>query len=188
MILAYARVSTDQQNLNRQLDALEAYGYDELYMEKITGTKLARPELDKLRIRARAGDSILVESFSRLGRNTRDLLNLIYQFSDSGIELISLKEQLDTTTPTGRLMLTMMLALAQFERDTTVERIKEGMSAARRRGLSPGRPPKDKKSIDRAVKLYNEGTVSVKDIAKICGVSVPTLYRYIEKQKEKQGV
>lgn len=104
MRLGYARVSTESQNLDRQIDALNQYGVDEIYTEKMTGTKAHRPELDKVRLRARAGDVIVVESLSRLGRSTKDLLNLLDDFEKKDIQLVSLKEDIDTATPTGKLM------------------------------------------------------------------------------------
>jgi len=179
--IAYARVSTEQQSLNRQLDALQAYGYDEIFTEKMTGTKADRPELDKVKLVARAGDVVVVESLSRLGRSSKDLLNLLDEFERKGVQVVSLKENIDTSTPTGKLITTVLSAISQFERDLIVQRTQEGMAAAKARGKTGGRPPVDKKAIDRAVKLYNSKMYSVKEIVALCGVSQASLYRYAGK-------
>lgn len=128
-LIGYARVSTEQQNLDRQLDALRNYGVTDknLFTEKMTGTKSDRPELDKVRLKARSGDTLVIESLSRLGRSTKDLLNLIDEFTNNGVTVVSLKESIDTETPTGKLLLTVLSALAQFERDLIVQRTNEGL-------------------------------------------------------------
>ena len=137
--LGYARVSTQDQELARQIDALNSYGVDEIFTEKITGTKANRPELLKLKNKLRAGDVVIIESLSRLGRSTKDLLNLIEEWNMQEVKLISLKENIDTTTPTGKLLITVLSAISQFERDITVQRTNEGLKAARARGRKGGR-------------------------------------------------
>lgn len=183
MRIGYARVSTEAQNLDRQVDALRAYGVDELYTEKMTGTKSRRPELDKVRLRMREGDSVVVESLSRLGRSTKDLLNLLDEFEAKGVLLISLKESIDTSTPTGKLLVTVLSAISQFERDLIVQRTQEGLKAARARGRMGGRPPVDDKTIQKALKLYAANTHTTKEISSICGISVSTLYRALANEK-----
>lgn len=180
MRLGYARVSTESQNLDRQIDALNQYGVDEIYTEKMTGTKAHRPELDKVRLRARAGDAIVVKSLSRLGRSTKDLLNLLDDFERKGIQLVSLKEDIDTATPTGKLLVTVLSALSQFERDLIVQRTNEGLKAARARGRKGGRPKADQKAVEKAVKLYEAQTHSIKEITQITGISQATLYRALK--------
>ena len=182
--LGYARVSTESQNLDRQIDALNQYGVDEIYTEKMTGTKAHRPELDKVRLRARAGDAIVVESLSRLGRSTKDLLNLLDDFERKGIQLVSLKEDIDTATPTGKLLVTVLSALSQFERDLIVQRTNEGLKAARARGRKGGRPKADQKAVEKAVKLYEAQTHSIKEITQITGISQATLYRALKQAVE----
>ena len=179
--IAYARVSTEQQSLDRQLDALERYGYDEIFTEKMTGTKADRPELDKVKLVARDGDVVVIESLSRLGRSSKDLLNLLDEFDNKGVQVVSLKENIDTRTPTGKLITTVLSAISQFERDLIVQRTQEGMAAAKARGKTGGRPPVDKKAIERAVKLYESKMYSVKEIVGLCGISQATLYREIRK-------
>lgn len=177
VIIGYSRVSKESQNLERQIDALNEYGVDCMFTEKMTGTKKDRPELDKVKLKARAGDIVVVESLSRLGRSTKDLLSLIDEFDKEGVQLVSLKENIDTKTPTGRLLLTVLSAIVQFERDLTVQRTEEGLKAARARGRKGGRPKSDQKAVEKAVKLYNTQTYSIKEIVAISGISQGTLYR-----------
>ena len=131
MIYGYARVSTSDQNLDRQKDALKKYGIDLLFCEKMSGTKKTRPELDKMLSVLQDGDTIVIESLSRLGRSVKNLAELMELFNDKNVRLISLKETIDTTSSTGRLLFTILSSLAQFERDVLVERTREGLNAAR---------------------------------------------------------
>jgi len=176
----YARVSTQEQELARQIDALKNYGVDEIFTEKMTGTKSDRPELNKLKNKLRNGDTVVIESLSRLGRSTKDLLNLIEEWEKQNIKLISLKENIDTTTPTGKLLITVLSAISQFERDITVQRTNEGLQAARARGRKGGRPRADRKAVEKAVKLYNAKTHSIREITEITGISQMTLYRALK--------
>ncbi len=184
MKFGYARVSTDDQELARQIDALNNYGVDKIYKEKITGTKAKRPELDKLKNALREGDEVIIESLSRLGRSTKDLLNLIEEWNSQGVKLVSLKESIDTTTPTGKLLTTVLSAISQFERDITVQRTNEGLQAARARGRKGGRPKASSAKVEKAVKLYLAQTHSIKEITAICGISQATLYRALAAQQE----
>ena len=176
-IFGYARVSTEAQNLDRQLDALKRYGVDSIYNEKMTGTKKDRPELMKMLDRITEGDTIVIESLSRLGRSTKDLIELVELFERKKVHLVSLKESIDTSTPTGKLLFTLMSALAQFERDTIAERTREGLRSARARGRIGGRPKIDEAKVKQAVKLYNTRQYSVKEIEELTGVKKATLYR-----------
>ena len=181
MIFGYARVSTQDQELARQIDALGKYGVDEIFTEKMTGTKANRPELNRLKDKVRPGDVVVIESLSRLGRSTKDLLSLIEDWNQQGVKLVSLKESIDTTT--GKLLLTVLSAISQFERDITVQRTNEGLQAARARGRKGGRPKVDSKAVDKAVKLYHAETHSVKEITTICGISQAPLYRALAVEK-----
>lgn len=173
----YARVSTEQQNLDRQLDMLTQYGVDYIFNEKMTGTKRNRLELNKLLDRLMAGDTIVVESLSRLGRSTKDLIELVELFEKKQVHLVSLKEQIDTSTSAGKLLFTLMSAIAQFERDVIAERTREGLNAARARGRVGGRPRTNEQKVRRAVKLYQTGQYSVREIEELTGVKKSTLYR-----------
>lgn len=181
MKIGYARVSTQDQNLDRQLDALNKAGCERIFNEKMTGTKSARPELQMMLLTVRPGDTVIVESFSRLSRSTKDLLQMVEKLSNMGVHLVSLKEDLDTTTATGKLMLTMLSALSQFERDLIAERTIDGLKAARARGRCGGRPKlgtdKDRK---QAIAMYNANVMSNKEIATKFGISLRTLNRWIK--------
>ena len=187
MKFGYARVSTEEQSLDRQIDALNRYGVDELLTEKMTGTKSSRPELDRLLDKLRNGDTVVIESLSRLGRSTKDLLALVEHFEKQGVVLISLKESIDISTPTGKLLVTVLSALCQFERDLTVQRTNEGLTAARARGRKGGRPPKDAKTVEKALKLYKAQTHSVAEICELCGLAQGTLYKAIREQQEQES-
>lgn len=156
MVYGYARVSTRQQDLSRQLDLLERYECHKIYTEKISGIRTNRPELNKLKKRVKEKDKIIIESFSRLGRSTKDLIDLVYFFERKGVKVISIKENFDTQTPQGKLMMTVFQAFSQFERDIIVERTKEGLDSARARGNIGGRPRIDPKLIQYALNLYQK--------------------------------
>ena len=166
----YARVSTEQQNLARQLDMLAQYGVDYIFNEKMTGTKRDRPELNKLLDRMMEGDTVVIESLSRLGRSTKDLIELVELFRERGVHLVSLKEQIDTSTPAGKLLFTLM-------RDVIAERTKEGLDAARARGHIGGRPRTNAQKVKQAVKLYHTKQYTVREIEELTGVKKATLYR-----------
>lgn len=181
-VFGYARVSTEQQNLDRQLDALKKYGCDLIFNEKMTGTKKDRPELSKMIDRMTEGDTVVIESLSRLGRSTKDLIELTELFQIKGVHLVSLKESIDTSTSTGRLLFTLMSAIAQFERDVIADCTREGLRSARARGRTGGRPKADADAVKKAIKLYNTEQYSVKEIEELTGVKKSTLYRNIRSQ------
>ena len=180
MIRAYARVSTADQNLDRQLDALVNYGIDIMYCERMSGTKKNRPELDRMLKEVEDGDTIVIESLSRLGRSVKNLAELMEMFNNRNIRLVSLKETIDTTTPTGKLLFSIMSSLAQFERDILVERTQEGLAAARARGRCGGRPKVEEAAVKKAVALYQTQLYSLKEIKDLTGVSASTIYRIIK--------
>lgn len=128
----------------------------------------------------RLGHTVIVESFSRLGRSTKDLIDLVTYFEEHEVKLMSLKENFDTSTPHGRLMMTVFQAFSQFERDLIVERTKEGLKSARARGRKGGRPRVNQRDIERAVKLYVSQAYSIKEITEMTGISKATLYRYLK--------
>ena len=179
MIIGYARVSTTDQHLDRQLDMLNGYGADKIYSEKVTGTRKERPELNRMLNELSEGDTVVVESLSRLGRSTKNLIELMELFNERGVNLVSLKESIDTTTPTGKLLFTLISAISQFERDCLAERTKEGLAAARARGRKGGRPPTSHTTLERARKLYESKEYTISEITELTGISKSTLYRYI---------
>ena len=178
--IGYARVSTADQNLDRQLDMLRQHGVDAIFQEKMTGTKRERPELENMLAHLAEGDTVVVESLSRLGRSTKDLLELTELFQSKGVQLVSLKESIDTSTPAGKLMFTLMSALAQFERDVIAERTAEGLKAARARGRKGGRPKCDQKKLQQALKLYDTKQYTVNEIEELTGIKRSTLYRALQ--------
>ena len=144
MKIGYARVSTEEQNLDRQLDSLKEAGCEKIFQEKITGTKKERPELDKLMEQLRSGDLIIISDLTRLSRSVKDLFSLVDQIEKKGANIKSLKESwMDTSTPQGKLMFTIFAGISQFERDLISQRTLEGLVAARARGRNGGRPKKD---------------------------------------------
>lgn len=185
MKIGYARVSTQDQNLDRQLDNLRAAGCERIFNEKMTGTKSDRPELRTMLLTLRSGDILVIDSFSRLSRSTKDLLDLVEKLTDMGVHLVSLKENLDTTTATGKLMLTMLSALSQFERDLIAERTVDGLKAARARGRCGGRPRiGSDKDRQQALAMYDANVMSNTEIAAHFNVSQSTLSRWIRSRKQ----
>jgi DNA invertase Pin-like site-specific DNA recombinase len=184
MLLGYARVSTEEQCLDRQLDALIKHGVDafNIHTEKMTGTKTNRPALDTMLGKLRSSDIVVIESLSRLGRSARDLLNLMERLDKEGVTLVSLKESIDTSTPYGRLIFTVLAAISEFERDIIVSRTREGLQAARARGRKGGRPKCDPKKLEQAVRLHTANSHSIKEITVLTGISATSLYRELNKR------
>lgn len=182
--IAYARVSTNQQDLARQLDMLESYGYDKLIEEKFTGTTKNREGLQELLKWVQAGDTIVVESISRLGRNTLDILQMVEDFDKRGINFVSLKENIDGTTPSGKAMVGMFAVMAQLERDLLVQRVQEGLTASKKRGKVLGRPKADANKVTQALNMHESGNYTVSEIIRLTGISQGTLYRALAERKD----
>ena len=181
MKIGYARVSTEEQKLNRQIDILKQAGCEKIYEEKISGTKMERPELNKMLDHLRTGDIIVIEELTRLSRNVRDFFILVEFIEKKGVNIKSIKESwIDTTTAQGKFMFTICAGLGQFERDLVSQRTKEGLGAARARGRVGGRPAKKNEDIKLAINMYNSKNYSISEITKITNVSKTTLYRYIK--------
>lgn len=183
MLFGYARVSTQEQELHLQLDALRAYGCAQVVEEKASAAK-ERPALRGLLEQLRSGDTLVVWKLDRLGRSLKNLVELVTGFQERQIQFVSLQDHLDTTTAQGRLMFNLFASLAEFERDLTRERTNAGLAAARARGRQGGRPPglsKEAQSKAEAAKtLYLQKDKSVEDIGKLLGVSRATIYRYLD--------
>ena len=141
MVVAYVRVSTETQNEARQVEALEKYGIEKWYVEKVSGKNTEREQLQLLLDFVREGDEVYVMDFSRLSRSVQDLLNIVDLLNKKKVRLVSLKENLDTSTATGKLMLTMIGAISEFERENILERQREGIAIAKREGKYKGRKP-----------------------------------------------
>lgn len=190
IVYGYARVSTTGQCLDRQLDALTQAGVDKdlIYTEKMSGTKSNRPKLKALLNILERGDTVYIESLNRLGRSSADLITLMQTFSDMGVTLISLKEQLDFSSAAGKMIAQFLAILAEFERNCIVERVKEGLSAARARGRVGGRPATPEKILDKALKMYDLHNLTVSEICRACGISRPTLYKALRERENKKDL
>lgn len=181
MIIGYARVSTADQNLDRQLDALRDAGCERVYEEKISGAKKERPELTRMLDAVRGGDTVVVAELTRLSRSVKDLFDLVEQIHAAGADIKSLKEPwLDTTTPQGRLLFSIFAGVSQFERDLIRQRTAEGLAAARARGRKGGRPAKSEKDVELALKLYRSKACTIREITETTGVSKTTLYERLK--------
>jgi DNA invertase Pin-like site-specific DNA recombinase len=179
--LGYGRVSTQDQNLDAQRDALKSASADKIFIEKITGTKASRPELDKLREQMREGDTLVITRLDRLGRSTKDLLAISSELEEKGVELEVIEQAINTKTPEGKLFFTMIAAFSQFEHDLMVARTKDGLAAARARGRMGGRKPKLTDAQKKQVKtLYDAKELTVREIAALFNITPPTVYRTLE--------
>ncbi len=181
MLIGYARVSTDDQNLSLQKEALHAAGCARTFEEKISGAKRNRPELIRMLDQVRPGDVVVVSRLDRLARSTRDLLEIAEQLKTAEAGLRSLHEPwADTTSPAGRMVLTVFAGIAEFERELIHERTSVGRTAAKSRGVRFGRPSKlTSEQVALARRLIGEGT-SVPEASKILNVHRTTLYRALE--------
>lgn len=177
--LGYARVSTHAQDPQLQLDALATATVDRTYVDHVSGIAERRPQLDKLLEHARPGDTIVIWRLDRLGRSMKHLLELVEELDDRGIALVSLNEQIDTTTANGRLILHLLAALAAFERDLLAERTKAGLAAARKQGRVGGRPKALSSSAAQAATDMYQANKTVTEIAETLRVSRATIYRHV---------
>ena len=184
--VAYIRVSTIDQNEARQKVALQKYNIDRWFIEKASGRDANRPKLQEMLEFIREDDVVYVEEFSRLGRSTADLLMIVRKIEDAGARFVSLKEQFDTTTPAGRLQMTMMAAIAEFERDVILERQREGIAIAKAAGKYKGRKEITIPNIGEYYKKYMTRQGTKVSIAAELGISRTTLDRLFSKYKEDQ--
>jgi DNA invertase Pin-like site-specific DNA recombinase len=178
MNLGYARVSTDDQNLDLQTDALKGNGCESIYQEHASGKNTARPELENCLKALRSGDTLTVWRFDRLARSLHHLLTIANDLEARGIGFVSLTEQINTTSPSGKLVFHIFSAMAEFEKNLIRERTMAGLASARARGRSGGRPPKlTGKDLAMAQSLMADKSNDVSEIAKRFGVNRSTLYR-----------
>ncbi|GAB3177576.1 recombinase family protein [Telluribacter humicola] len=185
MLIGYARVSTQDQNLNAQEDQLRAAGCERIYTDKISGTVSDRSGLTELRKQLRRGDTLVVWRLDRLGRSLRDLIEWVTYLDAEGVALRSLHESIDTSTSTGKLVFHLFGALAEFERNLIQERTNAGLAAARARGRKGGRPEQLKPELrELAIQTYHSKKKTVKEICEMFGISKPTLYAYVKAKAE----
>lgn len=187
MNIAYVRVSTVEQNEVRQVEGLKQYGIDRWYTEKVSGKDANRPELQSMIDFAREGDTIYVHDFSRLARSTKDLLDIVEQLRSKGVHLVSHKESLDTSTATGRLMLTVIAAINEFERANLLERQREGIEEAKKRGVYKGRKEiRIEDSVwEDLYDQYMSRRINKKRFAEQLNVSRPTLDKLLQQRKRE---
>lgn len=179
MLIGYARVSTQDQNLELQREALSKAGCKKVFEDKVSGTRADRPGLAKTLEMLREGDTLVVWKLDRLGRSVKQLVDLVGDLHKHGVQFRSLTDSIDTGTPSGRFFFHVMASLAEMERELTVERTRAGLEVAKQLGRKGGRKPKMTDSkIESAKKLLASG-VPPKDVAKNLGVSIPTLYRWV---------
>lgn len=179
MRIAYVRVSTVDQNEQRQIEAMQKFNIEKWFTEKVSGKDTNRPKLQKMLEFAREGDVVHIHDFSRLARSTKDLLDIVETLTGKGIYLVSNKENIDTSTPTGKLMLTMIAAINEFERANLLERQREGIAIAKREGKYKGRK---RKTIDNFSAFYNKykmREITKAAFAQALEISRPTLDKLI---------
>ena len=178
MKVAYIRVSTEGQNTARQEEAMKGLGVERCFIEKISGKNTDRPQLKAMMDFVRDGDTLIVESYSRLARSTHDLLEIVDALSKKGVSFVSLKENIDTSTPQGKLMLTIFAGLAQFERECLLQRQAEGIAIAKANGVYKGRKPVDTPdNWEEVVEEWKSGKISAVEAMKKTGLTKATFYR-----------
>ena len=187
MNIAYVRVSTELQNEQRQIDTLEKYNIDKWFIEKISAKDTNRPKLKEMLEFIREGDTLYVSSLDRLARNTMDLLNLLDSLDERKIIFISDKENIDTSSPTGRLLTTLLAAIYEFERSNMLERQREGIALAKKKGKYKGRSKiqiEDLKDFDKNYQLYMNREITKTKMAENLDISRPTLNRLLKIKME----
>ena len=183
MKVAYERVSTTQQSTLRQEMMMHEHGIEKVFSEKMSGKDRNRPELEKMLAFVREGDIVLSESISRLARSTRDFLNILNELEQKHVTLVSLKEQIDTSTPTGRFLVSIFAALAQLEREQILTRQKEGIAAQKAKGIYTGGRPRvqvDQKQFDSVVRRWKAGEITAVQAMKELRISKATFYRMVK--------
>lgn len=187
MKIGYVRVSTEEQNTARQEIMLRELGVDELFVDRASGKNADRPELNRMMNFVRRGDTVIVESISRFARNTRDLLDLVEQLTAKQVEFVSRKEAIDTTTPTGKFMLTVFAAVAELEREYILQRQREGIAIAKQQGKYRGRPPKAYPDFERIAARWQKGEITAVQAMKQLGMSKTRFYERVKRLKKVES-
>ena len=187
--VGYIRVSAIDQNTERQEVALKELKVDKIFTEKLSGKNTNRPELHRMLDYVREGDTLYIESISRLARSTKDLLSLVQVLQEKGVDLVSLKENIDTTTPQGRFILTIFGALSELERENILQRQREGIEIAKKNGKVLGRPiiesPKD---WDKVISLWKRGEITATESMKRLNLTKATFYRRVKQLKSAETI
>lgn len=178
-VIGYARVSTNHQKFDSQVDALMEFGVDKIYTEKESGCKQDRPVLEQVLKELQEGDTLVIFKLDRLARGTKHLLELMSYFEERNIKFVSIQNQIDTSTPIGKLLFTIMGAFAEMEASLIRERVVAGLDSARNKGVVLGRPQLSKE-VGQAIDLYENSQLEVDDILIECNISKSTLYRHIK--------
>ena len=177
MKIGYIRVSTQEQNTIRQEVLMKSLGVDEIYIDRMSGKNANRSELQKMMEYVRKGDTVIVESISRFARNTRDLLELVEKLTTKGVEFVSKKEAIDTTTPTGKFMLTVFGAVAELEREYILQRQREGIAIAKEQGKYKGRKPIDALEFEQVTARWKSGAITAAEAMRTLHMTKTTFYR-----------
>lgn len=189
MKVGYVRVSTEEQNTARQEILMEQLGVEKIFVDKCSGKNANRPKLIEMMNFVREGDTVVVSEISRFARNTKDLLTMIEQLTDRGVQFESQKEKIDTTTPTGQFMLTVFAAVSQLEREYILARQREGIEAKKARGEYKGRQPIeiDKSQFEQEYKLWKSGQITATTAMAHLGLKPNTFYRRVKEYEEQKG-
>ena len=182
MKIGYIRVSTQEQNTVRQEALMESLGVDEVYIDRMSGKSTDRLELKKMMEYVRQGDTVIVESISRFARNTRDLLELVERLTAKGVEFVSKKEAIDTTTPSGKFMLTIFGAVAELEREYILLRQSEGIAIAKSQGKYKGRNPIERPNFDQVTALWRSGEITAREAMRRLDMKPSTFYRKVKER------
>lgn len=183
MRVAYVRVSTVEQNEARQTEALQKFNIEKWYIEKVSAKDTKREQLQLMLDFVREDDEIYVMDFSRLSRSVQDLLDIVETLNNKKVKLVSLKENLDTSTPTGKLMLTVIGAIAEFERQNLLERQREGIAIAKREGKYKGRKAKELDNFDVVYNSWKNGEITAVAASKVLGINRGTFYKKVKKKE-----
>ena len=189
MRFGYIRCSTIEQNEERQTEELRKYGIDEMSIEKVSGKNLDRPILNGLLSKCRKGDTLIVCDLSRLARNTRDLLGIVSELNNKGVSFISLKESIDFSTATGKLMLTMLSGIYEFERDVMLERQREGIAVAKKNGVYKGRKAVGKPhNFDKLAKMAYVGEITTVEAMRVTKLKKSTFYKFYRQWQDNMEI
>ena len=181
MKIGYIRISTVDQNTARQEVLMKELGVEQVYIDRMSGKNTDRPELKRMMNYVREGDVVIVESISRFARNTKDLLELVEKLTNKQVEFISKKESIDTTTPTGKFMLTVFGAVAELEREYILQRQKEGIAVAKQNGVYKGRKPIEHPKFNEVILLWRNGEITAVEAMKKLDMKPSTFYRKVKK-------
>ena len=189
MIIGYVRCSTEEQNEARQLEMMEEHNVEKIFKDKRSGKNTDRKEFKEMMSFVREGDTLITESISRIARNTKDLLSIVEQLESKHVKFVSLKENIDTSTPEGRFLLTVFGAVAQLERESMLERQREGIEIAKRDGKYTGRKPinVDQKYFERVYGQWKNGEFKAVDAQRILGLKPSTFYRKVREYELKKA-